>query len=132
MAKTAKSRLQAAIANEKGVDFKKLAQKKRHREALRRNRRAGKGGVEEKKSQEAEAEEDDDDWEGVDEEEENTKGNSAVSAFIDGSADEVEDEDADTDEDELDEGVSIQTTHRKFPYFQLLTTVLGQHICHGW
>lgn len=118
----AKSRLHAAIANEKGVDFKKLAQKKRHKEALRRNRTAGKGGVKEKKSQEAEAEEDDDDWEGVDdedeeEEEENAKGTGAVSAFIDGSADEVEDEDADTDEDELDEGVSIQTTHLKSPIF---------------
>lgn len=114
----AKSRLQAALANEKGIDYKKLAQKKKHKEALRRNRKAGKGGVTGKKSKKDEVdEEDEDDWEGVDDEDgeeevgEGTNELNAASAFMDEFAEEVDDEDADTDEDELDGGVSIRIAY---------------------
>jgi hypothetical protein len=99
----AKSRLQGALAREKGTDFKKLLQKKKHKAALKDKRKAGKiGGAKTKKHEEAD-EDEDDDWEGVDnEEEEDEEEDSDMAGLIDGEAvegDSSEEDDEDEDED---------------------------------
>ncbi|KAL7625798.1 rRNA-processing protein EBP2 [Parahypoxylon ruwenzoriense] len=90
-----KSKLKVALATEKGVDFKKLKQNKKHKERVkkRQERETKNGG----------APEDDDDWEGVDEEDEDdVEGGALVS---DGEEDDDEEEDEDDEEGEEGEGL---------------------------
>lgn len=90
--------MKVALAAEKGVDFKKLKEKKKHKERVKkRQEREGKrGGA----SRGDAAEEDDSDWEGVDEEEEDGEG-AESGALIDDEAEEDEDDDSEEDEEGL-------------------------------
>ncbi|KAI2623154.1 Ebp2-domain-containing protein [Hypoxylon sp. NC1633] len=92
-----KSKLKVALAAEKGVDFKKLKEKKKHKERVkkRQEREEKQGGA--PKSDDVEG--DDEDWEGVDEDEEDD--NEGGAPIIDDEAE--EDEDDDDDGEEVDE-----------------------------
>ncbi|KAI0376667.1 Ebp2-domain-containing protein [Hypomontagnella monticulosa] len=92
-----KSKLKVALAAEKGVDFQKLAQKKKHKErSKKRQEREGKSGG----ASRSEAVEDgDSDWEGVDEEDEDEIEGGA--SIIDDEAEEDEDDDDEEDEEGL-------------------------------
>ncbi|KAI2629131.1 Ebp2-domain-containing protein [Hypomontagnella submonticulosa] len=84
-----KSKLKVALAAEKGVDFQKLAQKKKHKE--RSKKRQGKsGGASKAKT----VEDGDSDWEGVDEEDEDE---------VEGGVSIIDDEAEEDDDDEEDE-----------------------------
>ncbi|KAI1414539.1 Ebp2-domain-containing protein [Hypoxylon sp. FL1857] len=93
-----KSKLKVALAAEKGVDFKKLKEKKKHKERVKkRQEREGKrGGA----SRQDAAEEDDSDWEGVDEEEDD-EDDAQGGALIDDEAEEDSNEEDDEDEEDL-------------------------------
>jgi len=56
-----KSRLRLAIAAEKGVDFKKLKQQKKYKEALKRNSATSAGGFSQTRNDDDEEDEDEDD-----------------------------------------------------------------------
>ncbi|OIW29683.1 Ebp2-domain-containing protein [Coniochaeta ligniaria NRRL 30616] len=100
----AKSRLLSALAAEKGVDVKKVLQKRKQKETSRRKRREGlpdtrnlKKPQQKKKAQpeaELESDDDDEDWE----EEEDSDSDNDMSGLIDDEA-----EEGDSDEEESDE-----------------------------
>ncbi|KAI0157897.1 Ebp2-domain-containing protein [Hypoxylon sp. FL1284] len=92
-----RSKLKVALAADKGVDFKKLKEKKKHKErAKKRHEREGKhGGA--AKSDDAE-DDDDDDWEGVDDEEEEEGG----APVIDDEAEEDDDDGEEDADDQID------------------------------
>ncbi|KAI1135694.1 Ebp2-domain-containing protein [Hypoxylon sp. FL0543] len=89
-----KSKLKVALAAEKGVDFKKLKEKKKHKERVKkRQEREGKRGGAPRQDA---AEEDDSDWE-----EEEDDGNEAAGGAL------IDDEAEESDDDEDDEEGSI-------------------------
>lgn len=100
----AKSRLLSALAAEKGVDIKKVLQKRKQKENSRKKRRAGlpdtrnlKKPQQKEKPQadaELESDDDDDDWE----EEEDSDADNDMNGLIDDEA-----EEGDSDEEESDE-----------------------------
>ncbi|KAI1469774.1 Ebp2-domain-containing protein [Daldinia caldariorum] len=83
-----KSKLKVALAAEKGVDFKKLKEKKKHKERIkkRQEKEPKNGGADR---------EEDGDWEGVDEDEDKVDGDSRL---IDDEAEE------DSEEEDNEEG----------------------------
>ncbi|KAI1214604.1 Ebp2-domain-containing protein [Annulohypoxylon truncatum] len=94
-----KSKLKVALAAEKGIDFKKLKEKKKHKERTkkRQEREIKNGGAPKLDA----ADENDSDWEGVNEEDEvEVEGGTSI---LDDEAEEVDD-DEDEEEDEEGEG----------------------------
>ncbi|RYP48217.1 hypothetical protein DL769_011227 [Monosporascus sp. CRB-8-3] len=90
------SKLKAALAREKGVDYKKIKQKKKYKEAIKNKRKkAEKNGGAAGRGDSDDSE--DDDWE--DEDQDSDEGGAAV---------EDDDEEEDDDEDEEDEHVDWQ------------------------
>lgn len=93
-----RSKLKVALAADKGVDFNKLKEKKKHKERTKkRQEREGKhsGAA---KSNDAEDDDDNDDWEGVDEEEEDDDVNGGGAPVIEDEAEEDDDDEEDDDE----------------------------------
>jgi len=108
-----RSKLRAALAAEKGVDFEKLKQKKLQKNALQAKRKAGKlppRGAKLAAGQPSGDQEDDEGWEDDEEDEEGDgsesgdESNGEGNPLIDDIAEE-EDEDDDDDEEKT-EGVS--------------------------
>lgn len=127
----AKSRLLQALAAEKGVDIKKVLQKRKAKENSRKARRAGlpdtrhlkKPQAQQKKSRksEADAEEVDSDDEDEEWEEEESDEDDEMGGLID---DEAEDGDSDEDEEESDEEgkVSASPVASVPLHYKILTT----------
>jgi len=102
-----RSKLRAALAAEKGVDFKKLKEKKRSKEKQKTKQatgKASKGGVS------SDPEEDEDDWEDEDgdedSEEEDGEDDDSSSRLIDDMAEES-DEDGESEDEDESAGVSF-------------------------
>jgi len=120
----AKSKLLSALAAEKGVDIKKVLQKRKQKESSRKARRAGipdrrpakpDGRISKKPTKkvqakdELESDDDEEDWE--EEEDSDEEGSlNALNAFIDGEAEEYDSEESDEEGKVRAEGAVVAAT----------------------
>ncbi|KAI1092265.1 Ebp2-domain-containing protein [Rostrohypoxylon terebratum] len=95
-----RSKLKVALAAEKGVDFKKLKEKKKHKERTkkRQDRELKNGGAPKPDA----ADEEDSDWE--DEDEDEVKNGASI---IDGEAEEVDDDEDDEEDDDAEDHIDF-------------------------
>ena len=114
-----RSKLRAALAAEKGIDYQKVKQKALQKKALSEKRKSGKlppsGAPTGKKLAEDEDEDDEEDWDDYEDEddgnESDNEDNDQGNALLDDMAEEEDSEDEDEDGEKMD-GVRF---HRHIP-----------------